>query len=287
MELGGLYEAPAELGIEVAGPVSVWPLDSARFESPLQKASLVSRMAKRLRAEVAVTLAAEDLPVVIGGDHTIALGSVSGALEAFGKDLAVLWVDAHMDFHTPASSDSGNLHGMPLAALLRLDEVGASPLAKYWRRWLRDVVPETGLTGERVAWLGLRDVDPGERSNLEQVKGAYVASMQHVDRHGLMPSLEAFLEWYKGSGAKRLWVSFDVDSLDPLAAPGTGTAVRGGLTFREGHLLAETLFEWSKAGEVQLAGCDIVEVNPLCDRNNETARLAVDWLASLLGKRIV
>jgi arginase len=242
-----------------------------------------------LKRRVLGALQEGQTPLVLGGDHSNAIGSVSGALQAFGGDLAVLWVDAHADVNTPETSPSGNLHGMPMAALLGLPS-GVSGLPdEQWRRIQSEVVPETRLRAERAAWFGLRDVDEGERRHYREIRGEFTATMYDVDRHGVVRMLERFDEWMRKGGASRLWISFDVDALDPILAPGTGTAVRGGLSYREMHLMGELLCEMLSAGDCpyRLAGLDVVEINPLFDANNVTARTAVEWIGSLFGKTIL
>lgn len=223
-------------------------------------------------------------PLMIGGDHSNSIGSIAGALAKYGDELAVLWIDAHMDLNTPESSPSGNIHGMMLAAL-----AGLTSNTPGWSSIVDDVVEKTKLDPKKIAWLGLRDVDPGEIANMNLLPGCYATTMQDIDAKGLKEVYLSIHQHLVASGAKALWVSFDVDSLDPIHAPGTGTAVRGGLTYREGHYLAELLHA-SMAKEnapFKLAGLDVVEVNPLIDTNNETAKVAVEWILSLFGKTIL
>lgn len=247
-------------------------------------------LASYLELKKRVTSAArKGTPLVLGGDHSNSIGSVSGAMEAFGGDLAVLWVDAHADVNTPATSPSGNLHGMPMAALLGFPSGIHGLKDLQWQDILDQVVPKSRLKPERAAWFGLRDVDGGERAHYHQLKGEYTATMYDIDRHGIVTCLERFDGWLRASGATHLWISFDVDSLDPILAPGTGTAVRGGLSYREMHLMGEFLNELLETPGCPygLAGLDVVEINPLFDTNNATARTAVEWIGSLFGKTIL
>ncbi|MEO7453760.1 MAG: arginase family protein, partial [Fimbriimonadales bacterium] len=140
-----------------------------------------------------------------------------------------------------------------------------------------------------VVWLGLRDVDPGEADRISSFKPRNAISMHEVDRYGIAQSAEMAIAQLKQTGARRLWVSFDADVLDPQIAPGTGTKVRGGLSYREAHLLAEILHETLRSDDspFELVGVKIAEVNPILDQQNATATLCVEWLASLLGKRIL
>lgn len=229
------------------------------------------------------------IPLVLGGDHSLAMGTVAAAFERFGKDLAVLWLDAHADLNTPDTSPSGNMHGMPLAALLGFDSASGGSMDTQWRKLQKCLIPKGPMEGERIAWIGLRDVDAGEATRLHGLSGEYVATMHDVDRHGLVECLMRFDRWMRDSGATKLWISFDVDALDPILAPGTGTAVRGGLTYREMHLAGELLHELLSAPKCPyaLAGMDLVEINPIHDRHNETACTAAEFIGSVFGKTIL
>ena len=236
-----------------------------------------------LRARVGSALAEDRLPLVLGGEHTVAAAGVSAALERFEGDLALLWIDAHADVNTPATSDTGNPHGMPVAALQGLPSGTDGTKEFEWRELLRLVGPHR-LGVERTAWLGLRDVDPEERP---RVRAGLGLTMSDVDRVGVAACVERLDAFFRATGARHLWISFDVDALDPVLAPGTGTAVRGGLTYREAHLLAELLHERLRDAPYRLVGLDVVETNPLADASNATARMAVEWTASLFGKTIL
>ena len=242
-----------------------------------------------LKKSVDAAIRRNDTPIVLGGDHSIAAGSVSAALEVFDGDLALLWIDAHADCNTPATSPSGNLHGMPIAALQGYASGVDGKADAQWRKLVDEVVPTSRLLPDRCAWYGLRDVEPAERDLIRRTPGDLAITMQDVDRFGVVETMRRFDGWIRNSGAKQLWISFDVDSLDPILAPGTGTAVRGGLTYREAHLIAELLREFLDTPDCpyRLAGLDIVETNPLFDSNNETAKMAVEWVGSLFGKSIL
>ncbi|GEM86219.1 arginase [Meiothermus granaticius] len=208
----------------------------------------------------------ETFPVVLGGDHSIAMGSVTGASR--GERVGVIWVDAHADFNTPQTSPSGNIHGMPLAHLCglgdpRLANLGAEgPTVRF----------------EDVALIGIRSLDPGEVAVLRE-HGMSVYSMKEIDRLRIPEVAAAVLERFQGFS--RVHVSLDADVLDPEVAPGVGTPVPGGLTYREAHLLMEL---FADAGIV--TSLDLVEVNPILDRENRTARIMVELASSLLGKKI-
>ncbi len=227
-------------------------------------------------------------PVLLGGDHSLASASVSAALDHFGKDTFVLWVDAHTDLNTSATSPSGHMHGMPVAILARRHADGG-PSATHRRIWdaiLDEFSPKVPLDSDHVGWIGLRDVDPGELEWLKEQKRRFAATMDDIDQYGINGVLGMFVKWTHHERPK-VWVSFDVDSFDPILAPGTGTAVRGGLTYREGNWLAEMLCQLHTAKKIELVGADIVEVNPCIDQNNQTAVVAAEWIGSLFGKRIL
>ncbi len=283
LRLEGLIPALEQLGWEAGAGEAACVVDRglAPGQDQIEAQSLAAL--GNLKRIVGKSLANGNLPMVLGGDHSLSIGSVSAAMEEYGEKLGVLWIDAHMDLNTPAASPSGNLHGMSLAALRRMSDA-----SDRWGKILDEVVPADGLES-RIAWLGLRDVDQGERNALKQMPDAAAWTMHEIDLDGLARCVTQFDEWMKSNGLSHLWISFDVDSLDPIYAPGTGTAVRGGLTYREGHLLAELLRSHLDGPQAsyRLAGVDVVEVNPLHDRQNETARAALEWVASLFGRRIL
>lgn len=241
-----------------------------------------------LRQRVLGSLKAGHLPIMVGGDHSLSMASVSAAFTEFGDDLVVLWIDAHGDLNLPSESHSGNAHGMPIAALTGETTPAGSPFAKDWMAIL-DLLGKPKIRPDRLAWIGLRDLDASEQARIARFDGCLPITMHHLDRYGIAEATVKLDAWLRGNKATRLWISFDVDVFDPVLAPGTGTTVRGGLTFREGHLLAELLHELLAAPgcPYRLVGLDVVEVNPLIDEKNATATMAVDWLASLFGKSIL
>jgi arginase len=201
---------------------------------------------------------------VLGGDHSIALGTLGGLASRRGAG-AVLWFDAHGDLNTPETTPSGNVHGMPLAAAL--GRAGPGFQSPAW------TLP--ALQPERVAVIGARDLDPGERALIGEL-GLAVHTMSELDRSGIETVVTEALE--RAAGAPFVHISLDMDGLDPDVAPGVGTAVRGGLTYREAHLAMELV------AESGLLSClEIVEVNPILDRENATAALAVELAASAFG----
>ena len=244
-----------------------------------------------VRETVASAIGPASIPVVLGGDHSIEMATIPAAVDASEEPLGVLWIDAHADFNTPATSPSGNLHGMVLAAVCGLEPGDVSAVQKaQWDRLLNGIAPNSRrMDPNRLVWLGLRDVDSGEAERISGFEPRNAISMHEIDRYGIGPMAEQAVARLKQSGAKRLWVSFDADVLDPQIAPGTGTRVRGGLTYREAHLLAEILHETLRADDppFELVGVKIAEVNPILDQQNQTATLCVEWLSSLLGKRIL
>ncbi|HVD11777.1 MAG TPA: arginase [Gaiellaceae bacterium] len=217
-----------------------------------------------------VAQAAEDgyLPLVLGGDHSVALGTLGGLARARGPG-GVLWLDAHGDLNRPETSPSGNVHGMPLAAALGL----AGP------EFESDAYPLPAVDSRRVALVGVRSLDPGERELLAELD-ARVFTMSDLDRVGVEPAMREALDHVAGDGF--VHVSLDMDVVDPDVAPGVGTPVRGGLSYREAHLAMELVAESGAVGSLE-----VVEVNPILDRENQTAKLAVELVASALGARIL
>jgi arginase len=220
-----------------------------------------------LRVEAAARRGA--LPLVLGGDHSVALGSLVGMAKAHGASGGVVWVDAHGDVNTPDTSPSGNVHGMVLAAALGLagDRFGL----EGW--------PLPAVDLDKVALVGVRSLDDGERALLRRME-AKVFTMSDIDRMGIEPCMREALA--HASGGAFLHVSLDLDVVDPEYAPGVGTPVRGGLSYREAHLAMEVLAESGF-----LDSLDVVEVNPILDRENATGQLAVELVASALGARIL
>lgn len=207
------------------------------------------------------------IPVILGGDHSVSMGAVAGASR--GRRTGLLWIDAHADLNTPTTSPSGNIHGMPVAALLG---DGDDRLTGVWGGG-------GVISPEDVVYVGLRSIDPGERERIGEL-GIRTYTMTEIDRRGMAEvASEAILHL---SHRDRLHVSFDADALDPDLAPGVGTPVKGGLSYREAHLLMEML-----SGSGRVTSLDLVEVNPILDVRNRTADIMVEMAASLLGKTIL
>ncbi len=206
-------------------------------------------------------------PIFLGGDHSIAIGTIGGMTH--DGPCGVIWVDAHGDFNVPATSPNGNIHGMPVAVLLGK---GMPELVDVGR-------PGAKIAPGDIVLFGTRDLDYDERTMLRD-SGIKVCTMQDIDEHGIGEVARRALEVL--GHCRTIHVSLDMDILDPGEAPGVGTPASGGLTFREAHLLMEIL-----AASGRIGSMDIVEINPILDCRNQTAKLAVDLAASLLGKRIL
>ena len=236
--------------------------EQARFLPQIKDTS------QRIAALVARAAREDSVPVVLGGDHSVALGSLAGLAEVHGPG-GTIWIDAHGDLNSPDTSPSGNVHGMVLAAVLGL--AGDRFRGDGWG--LPAVAPG------RVALVGVRSLDDGERQVLRDLD-AKVFTMSEVDRLGIERAIRESLTHVAGPGF--VHVSLDMDAVDPEVAPGVGTPVRGGLSYREAHLAMELIAESGLASSF-----DVVEVNPILDRENETAQLAVELVASALGARIL
>jgi arginase len=221
-----------------------------------------------IAARVAEATTRGALPLVLGGDHSVALGTLGGMASVHGPG-GVLWIDAHSDINTPETSPSGNVHGMALAAALGLAGPGFES----------DAWPLPAVDAKRVALVGTRLLDDGERRLLREA-GVRVFTMSEVDRIGIERAVRESLDRISGAGF--VHVSFDMDVLDPDVAPGVGTPVRGGLTYREAHLAMELVAESGSARSLE-----VVEVNPILDRENTTAATAVELVASALGATIM
>ena len=286
IRLAGIDLALRALELEVLDsgdvPASNIP---ATIDDGLVNFSPLSQVIRELRETVVESLEQRRIPVVLGGEHTLVIGGIAAAIQHFPDDLALLWIDAHADINTPGSSETGNLHGMPLAALQGLESGTQGQKDLEWQSLLETLGPNR-LASDRVAWLALRDVD---RLESPLCKKGLPITMHEIDRQGIERTVHRLDDFFRQLGVRHLWISFDVDALDPILAPGTGTAVRGGLSYRESHLVAELLHEMLSADDCpyRLVGVDLVETNPLTDTNNQTAKMAVEWIASLFGKTIL
>ncbi|MDX2159688.1 MAG: arginase [bacterium] len=255
--------------VEDRGNINVPVMESVRDDDPsdgiAHNLATVGQVCQAIYQQGLEANAARAIPIFLGGDHSIAIGSISAMLEKPGK-LGVIWVDAHGDFNTPVTSPSGNVHGMVVAALM-----GRCPP--------EITIGSARLQPDQIVMIGTRDLDEEERVSLA-ASGIQVYTMRAVDELGVSAAARAALKQLEGVDS--IHVSLDLDSLDPQFAPGVGTPVPGGLTYREAHLLMEILADDGRVGSL-----DIVEVNPILDRTNQTADLAVELTASLFGKRIL
>ncbi len=271
LRIAGLPQALAARGIDVAdrgnleGPRNPWQPPVAGY----RHLDEVVAWNRAVMDAVGAELARDRLPIMLGGDHCLGIGSITAVARhcrATGKRLRVLWLDAHADFNTSDVTPSGNVHGMPVACLCGL---GPEPLVR-----LGGDAP--ALRPDEVRQIGIRSVDPGEKRLIKE-HGLDVYDMRYIDEVGKKRVMEEALHGVDGN--THLHVSFDVDFLDPAIAPGVGTTVPGGPNYREAQLVMEMI-----ADSGRMASLDIVELNPVLDTRNQTALLAVDLVESLFGK---
>ena len=272
----GLREGIESVGhrIHESGNVRVPIPEMCRSDDVnLRNVDCVVPVARDLMGQVAAVIGEGHFPIVLGGDHSLSLGSVRGA--ASRMKLGLIWVDAHGDFNTHETTPSGNIHGMPLAALAGLGHARLVSLDD----------PDTGagpraaVDPSHIAIVGARDLDKAEKENLRSA-GVRVFSMHEIDSYGINTVMQQAID-IATRGTDGVYLSMDMDGVDPLYAPGVGTCVQGGLTYREAHLICEMLAETGK-----VVGLDVVEVNPILDERNRTAELAVEMILSVLGKRV-
>ncbi|HZB28512.1 MAG TPA: arginase [Gemmatimonadales bacterium] len=276
IRIAGVARQLAELGHRVIddGDVVIKNMEElkvgnerARYLPEIARASaIIARKVERI-------IGLGHFPLVLGGDHSIAIGTVSG-LAAFaqsqGKKLGLLWIDAHGDINTPETSPSGNIHGMPLATLLGF---GAAELTSIGG-------PSAKISPTNVALVGIRSLDSGEKKRLKET-GVQVHTMSDIDRHGVHRVMKKALARVT-DGTDSVHVSLDLDAVDPAVAPGVGTPVKGGLDYREAHLIMETIAD---AGV--MTSLEVVEVNPILDEGNSSAEFAVELVQSGFGKKIL
>lgn len=233
----------------------------------------IAKVCQKLAQSSLASLDAGALPIALGGDHSLGAGSVAAAaawLRRSNRALGLIWVDAHGDMNTPATSGSGNVHGMPLSALL-----GNEPLELA--RFAGDA---PAVLAEHTVLVGIRNLDDHEKE-IMRASGAHVFTMKDIDRLGIAQVMERALT-LAGRGTGGIHVSFDLDVCDPTIAPGVGTPVKGGLNYREAHLVMEMIAESGK-----LTSLDLVEVNPTLDLHNTTAELGIELALSAMGKKIL
>jgi arginase len=276
IRVAGLAQRISNLGYEVNDRGDL-PIERSHslpgFDEKLKYLTEIHDACERLANEVERIVDAGELPLTIGGDHSIAIGSLSGVVKSFRKRdqrLGLIYLDAHADMNTPETTPSGNIHGMPLAALLG-----------YGAPELLNVGGFSPKFDPRLcAHVGARDLDPGERELIKKL-GIRFYTMREIDERGLAACMDDAIK-IAAQGSGGYAVTFDVDVLDPGDAPGSGTLVRGGLSYREAHLAMEKIAE---AGGMR--SLEVVEINTALDVNNRTAELGVELILSALGKRIL
>jgi arginase len=265
-----------QLGLEVDDwgdlPVKI-PETQEPGDPRLKYLNEITEVVSGLRDCVGRTLGEGGIPVVLGGDHSVAMGTISGLARHFHRrkqKLGLVWFDAHADANTAETSPSGNIHGMPLAVALGLGTPTLVNLAGF----------SPMVDGARASLVGIRDVDSEERQNVK-ASGIGAFTMRDVDERGMRTVMEQVIK-RATAGTAGIHVSFDMDGVDPDLAPGVGTPVPGGLSYREAHLAMEMLADTGK-----VVSAEFVEVNPVLDQRNGTANLGVELLTSLLGKKIL
>jgi arginase len=264
--LDGLGFAPLDAGdVSVPRPER---RDPDAVDPTAKYLAAIRTACRNLTERVAAAREADRLPLVLGGDHSIAIGTAAAVAE---EPTGVVWFDAHADFNTPETTPSGNVHGMGLAALLGEGRFGDGA------SWAR----APGIEPENVAIVGVRDLDSGERTRL-RASDVTVYTMTDIDRRGISTVVGEAIE-IATADTDRLYASLDMDVLDPSEAPGVGTPVRGGISYREAHAAMELLY----AEAPEPCALELVEVNPILDRENRTAALACELAASALGERIL
>ena len=276
VRVAGLEARLEALGhvVEDAGNISVAIAEQKKEGDPHAKYLKEITATCTKHAELVVkTLEAGKVPVVLGGDHSVAAGTVAGVAEFHRRQeqkIGLVWIDAHSDINTPATSPSGNVHGMPLAAIMELGPPELSNIFGFSPK----VLPENCVI------VGVRDVDATEKENIRKA-GVEVFTMRDIDERGMRVVMEEALRM-AGRGTAGYHISLDMDWIDPEDAPGVGTPVRGGATYREGHLAMEII-----ADHARMLSFEIVEVNPVIDEHNRTADLAVELALSAFGKKIL
>lgn len=268
----GIVERLERIGYDVKDEGNI-PVDRTKAftkeGSNLKNLNVIKETNELLCKKVAEVMEQKRFPVILGGDHSIAIGTIKGVLQSVNK-LGVIWIDAHGDINTDVTSPSGNIHGMPVASLLgmgakELSEIGGS---------------DKKLDKKNIVFVGSRDLDEGERVTLKEL-GITVFTMHEIDEMGIKAVMEKAVEIAQ-DGTDGVHVSFDMDSIDPEYAPGTGTKVKGGMNYREANYALEII---SKIDN--LTSVEFVEVNPLLDRENMTAEAAVVLAGSLLGEWLI
>lgn len=276
LRIAGINKAIARLGYVVtdAGNVNVRPAESvSQMNSRARYLPEIAAACEELAKEVEQSLEEGALPVIIGGDHSIAIGSVAGLASYYRKRqqrVGIIWLDAHTDANTPETTPSGNIHGMPLAALLGHGVDELTHVAGFAPK----VLPQN------TTIIGARSIDPGEREFIKSI-GLRVFTMSELDERGMADVIKEAIE-IASKDTAGIHVTLDMDFIDPHVAPGVGTPERGGATYRESHLAMEKISDSGRVLSVEVA-----EVNPLYDTENRTAQLGVEMILSALGKKII
>jgi len=276
IRIAGVADRLTELGHKVVdeGDIVIKNMEELKVgDERARYLGEIARAAAVIARKIGRIMGLGHFPLVLGGDHSIAVGTVSGiAAHAQRQDqrVGMLWVDAHGDINTPETSPSGNIHGMPLAALLGF---GAGDLTGV-------AGPPPKVHPANVALVGIRSLDAGEKKRLKET-GVQVHTMSDIDRHGVHRIMQKALARVT-DGTDYVHVSFDLDAVDPTVAPGVGTPVKGGLDYREAHLIMEVLAD---AGV--MTSLEMVEVNPILDQGNASAAFAVELVQSAFGKKIL
>jgi arginase len=274
VRLANLHDRLRELGhiVEDMGNVTV-PDRATLPGHGLDYLPAIANVCVHLASVTATAVREGRAPLVLGGDHSLAAGSIAGistALAERGEKLGVIWLDAHGDVNTPETSKTGNIHGMPVAHLLGAGDV----------RLARIATPSPAISADRIVFVGLRDLDQPEREFIHE-HNISAFTMRDIDERGLQAVMAEAID-IAGRGTGGIHVSCDADWVDPSEAPGVGTPVRGGATFREAHLAMELIDDSNK-----MVSMDLVEINPILDRHNRTAELAVQLIASAFGRQIL
>jgi arginase len=274
--IAGLGERLTALGIQVvdAGDLVAPIPETKTIGDPSKKYMRdIARVCERLYKTSLGVLEKGGIPLVLGGDHSLAAGSVAATADYLRREekaLGLIWVDAHGDMNTPATSGSGNVHGMPLAALLGSEPVELARIGGFSPK----------VSGDRTVLIGIRNLDEREKERIREA-GVRVFTMKDIDRSGIAVVVEQAIA-IAGSSTGGIHVSFDMDVCDPTIAPGVGTPVKGGLDYREAHMVMEMV-----ADSGLLRALDLVEVNPILDDRNTTAILGAELASSALGQKII
>jgi arginase len=276
IRIAGIAERLAALGLTITDKGDVAsPLPETKGPGDPRKRYVkeIAKVCQRLYQTSLATLQQGALPIVLGGDHSLGAGSVAATstwLKARGEAVGLVWIDAHADINSPATSPSGNVHGMPLAALLGREPVELARISG----------PEPAVQPEHTVLVGIRNLDDREKE-IVKAAGVHAFTMKDIDRLGIAEVMDRALA-AASTGTGGVHVSFDLDVCDPSIAPGVGTAVKGGLSYREAHFVMEAVAESGR-----MVALDLVEVNPALDVRNTTAELATELALSAFGKRIL